>query len=76
MLSSLVGEKSFSNQPNIFEDDNEPTEEPTKTQPTNAFANMFGPDPSTPSEETEESTENEEIKVEEEEDLPDVIEYH
>ncbi len=80
MLSSLVGEKSFSNQPNIFEDDNEPTEEateePTKTQPTNAFANMFGPDPITPSEETEESTENEEIKVEEEEDLPDVIEYH
>ena len=67
MLSSLVGEReSFSNQPNIFEDDK-------KAEPTNAFANMFGSEPSTPS---KESTEDEEVKVEEKEDVPDVVEYH
>ncbi len=73
MLSSLVGEReTFSNQPNIFEDSSEDKEEPE----TNAFANMFGSEPSKLSEENKESTEDEEIKVEEKEDMPEVAEYH
>jgi len=62
MLYSLIGEKeTFTNQPNIFEDNNEPS---------SAFANMFG------SAASDEKKENEEINVGEKEDIPEVIEYH
>ena len=66
MLSSLIGEReTFTNQPNIFEEDRE-------TEPTNAFANMFGSEPTTPIEEPT----DEEVKVEEGEEIPEVEEYH
>ncbi len=62
MLSSLIGEREiFSNQPNIFEDNSEPS---------SAFASMFG-SASTPSEESKE-----EVKVGESEEIPEVVEYH
>jgi hypothetical protein len=81
MLQHLVGEGARTNAPrNIFEDDtpilagSEPTEE--SSEPTNAFANMFGSAPTTPS--TDEETETidlDEDDSEETKEVPEIMEY-
>ncbi len=65
MLQHLVGESSYSNTPNIF-DDSVPSETPTAT---NAFINMFGDTAKEPKEEPMEGPK------EEKEDIPQVIPY-
>ncbi len=78
MLSSLVGEReTFSNQPNIF--DSDPPclgDDIPSDSGGNAFSNMFGAEPITPSIEDNENTSDDEVKVEEEKEIPDIIEYH
>ena len=63
MLQHLVGEPSYSNQPNIFEDNT-----PVQTETGNAFANMFGDG-------ARETKEEPMDKEEEKEDIPEVIPY-
>ncbi len=63
MLQHLVGEHSYTNQPNIFEDSST-----TPTESTNAFASMFG--------DSEEQKEDHMGGPEEEkEEIPEVIPY-
>lgn len=77
MLSSLVGEKVQTNQPNIFEDS---SPEVTPSQPGNVFGNIFedAQPEIKPSEETQTTT-AEEPKIEEKEEVkdePSVTEYY
>jgi len=79
MLSSLVGEHAVTNA-NIFDDDSpslsESDDEPS--QPTNAFANMFGSSEESSSvkeDESEETTETEEVSEADDDDIPPVMEY-
>ena len=79
MLQHLVGERSYSNQSNIFSDDapnnnifsddnasnNLSDEDSPSDQPTNAFSAMFGDNSPSPS--TEESSTEEETEEETEE---------
>lgn len=73
MLSSLIGHKeTFSNQPNIFDSDiTDLSPSGSEPEPTNAFAAMFG---SSSSQDDEDK--NNEMKVEESDDFPEIIEYH
>ena len=86
MLSSLVGDREvFTNkQPaNIFDssssdlsvDSSSESSPDISPEPTNAFASMFGSDSGNVFSD-ESKDEDDEIKVEESEDVPDVIEYH
>lgn len=74
MLSSLVGEKPLTNQPNIFEDSS-PEVKPAASG--NIFGNIFD---SPKKEETLTGEKEEEPKIEEKEevkeDMPSVQEYH
>lgn len=75
MLSSLIGEKSYTNQPNIFEDSS-PEVKPAIEG--NVFGNLFDAQ-TKPAEETQTiSTEEPEIEEKEEvkEDSPSVTEYY
>lgn len=73
MLQHLVGEHSYTNTPNIFEDQNSfgtsSSEEPTSSEPTNAFINMFGDSSREPKEEPMQEPK------EEKEEIPEVIPY-
>ena len=79
MLQNLVGESSYTNAPNIFEDPNSfgtssSDEESTPTQePTNAFVSMFGDSSREPKEEPMEEPKEE--PEEEKEEIPEVIPY-
>jgi hypothetical protein len=84
MLQHLVGEKSYTNTKNIFEDPSSfgtspSIEEPTTPteQPTNAFVNMFGDTPKDPKEEPmdEPKEEPKEESTEEKEEIPEIIPY-
>lgn len=66
MLQHLVGENSYTNTPNIFDDS-----PPTPTEPTNAFVNMFG----TASESKEPKEEPMDEPKEENEEIPEVVPY-
>ena len=79
MLQHLVGEKSYTNTQNIFEDPSSfgttpTTEEPTTPteQPTNAFVNMFGDSSREPKEKPMDEPKEPE---EEKEEVPEVIPY-
>ncbi len=81
MLQHLVGEKSYSNSKNIFEDPNsfgasaesEPAQstDASQTEPANAFVNMFG----TPSEGPKDEPMDQEEPKEEKEEIPEVVPY-
>lgn len=64
MLQHLVGEPSYTNQPNIF--DESPT---TPSESSNAFVSMFGDTTKEPKEEPMDESK------EEKEDIPEVIPY-
>lgn len=64
MLQHLVGENSYNNTPNIFDDS---SSKPTET--TNAFVSMFG---NTSREQKEETMDE---PKEEKEEIPEVIPY-
>jgi len=80
MLQHLVGQNSYTNTKNIFEDpdsfgtSSEPTltSEPEQSEPTNAFVNMFGSTP-TPTEGPKDEPMDQ--PEEEKEDIPEVIPY-
>ena len=89
MLSSLVGEKIHTNQPNIFEDSSpevkpstggnifeDPSPEVKPNTGGNIFGNMFDNPQSTPSEETQTPEEPKIEEKEEPEDEPSVSEYY
>lgn len=78
MLQHLVGEHSYTNQPNIFEDPDSfgtgsDEESASDTGSTNAFVNMFGDSSREPKEEP--MDEPEEEKKEAKEEIPEVIPY-
>lgn len=80
MLNHLVGENSYTNTQNIFEDPNsfgtnneEPPSSEAPSQSNNAFVNMFG-SADEPKEEPMDNTE-EPAEEEKEEKIPPVITY-
>lgn len=81
MLSSLVGEKSYTNQPNIFEDSSPEVSpgsplEITSPAQQNVFGNMFDDTQTKPSEDTQTTEEPEIEEKEEVKDEPSVTEYY
>ncbi len=80
MLQHLVGEQSYTNQPNIFEDTDSPSTDSSNDVSSsapegNAFVNMFGDTQTTDEPKEEPMDEPEEEKKEEKEDIPEVVPY-